>query len=156
FLCGGRALRRFGTMRDVVSAGSRLLSVLPHEVPPAIERLLAEAKEQRRASAALKTDLARYQADELAASAEPSSAARLVLRALDAAAPTLKPLAAAVTARPGLVAVLVSSAKPALIVVARSADVSVSAQQILAGLVAKFGGRGGGKPELAQGGGLDS
>jgi len=41
-------------------------------------------------------------------------------------------------------------------VIARSADVSVSAQQLLAALIAQFGGRGGGKPEMAQGGGLDA
>jgi alanyl-tRNA synthetase len=32
--------------------------------------------------------------------------------------------------------------------------VAASAQQILAALVARFGGKGGGRPELAQGGGL--
>jgi alanyl-tRNA synthetase len=50
--------------------------------------------------------------------------------------------------------VLVSTSSPALAVVARSSDVSIAAQQVLSALVAKFGGRGGGKPELAQGGGL--
>ena len=32
----------------------------------------------------------------------------------------------------------------------------MSAQQIIATLTGKFGGRGGGKPELAQAGGLDA
>jgi alanyl-tRNA synthetase len=50
--------------------------------------------------------------------------------------------------------VLVSESSPALVVIARSADVAVSASEILAGLTARFGGRGGGKPNLAQGGGL--
>ena len=50
--------------------------------------------------------------------------------------------------------VLVSTSTPALVVIARSADVDVSAQQLLAALIAQFGGRGGGRPEMAQGGGL--
>jgi alanyl-tRNA synthetase len=41
-------------------------------------------------------------------------------------------------------------------VAARSAGLAVSAQQIVAALTARFGGRGGGKHELAQAGGLDA
>jgi alanyl-tRNA synthetase len=43
---------------------------------------------------------------------------------------------------------------PALVVVARSAGSSVDASAVLKGLIARFGGKGGGKPEFAQGGGL--
>jgi alanyl-tRNA synthetase len=43
-----------------------------------------------------------------------------------------------------------------LVVVARSADITSAANQILTALIAAFGGRGGGRPELAQGGGLDA
>jgi alanyl-tRNA synthetase len=156
FLCGNRTLARWRSLRDTVTATVRQLSVLPEELPAAIERLQNEAKEQKRSLAALQTELARFRAEELAASADATSAGRLVLRALDADANALKALAAAIVARPGHVVVFVSTSKPALVVVARSSDISASAQQLLATLVAKFGGRGGGKPELAQGGGLDA
>jgi alanyl-tRNA synthetase len=33
--------------------------------------------------------------------------------------------------------------------------VDVAASRIVAGLIAAFGGRGGGKPDIAQGGGLE-
>jgi alanyl-tRNA synthetase len=154
FLCGGRALGRFRAMRDAVDASVRLLSVLPSELPASIERLQAEAKDQKRATVALQAELARFRAEELVATPETSGAQRLVLRAIDADANGLKGLAAAVTSRPGFAVALVSTATPALVVVARSADVTKSAQQIVAALVATFGGRGGGKPELAQAGGL--
>ena len=134
----------------------RLLSISADEVPGAIERLQAEAKDQKRAMTALVADLARYRAGELAASAEETDKGRLVLRAVDADANGLKTLAAAIAAHPGYIVVLVSTATPALVVVARSEDRPVQANQLLSALTARFGGRGGGRPEFAQGGGLDA
>jgi alanyl-tRNA synthetase len=52
--------------------------------------------------------------------------------------------------------VLLSSATPALVVVARSSNVaSLDASKVLRQLLDQFGGKGGGKPDLAQGGGLN-
>jgi alanyl-tRNA synthetase len=159
FLCGGRALGRFHALRDSVAASTRFLSVSTSELPPAIERLQSEARDHKRTLSALQTELARFRAVELAAEAttvqlRDGSSAMLVAHAIDADANTLKSLASAVTSRPGFVAVFVSTGAPALAVVARSAGVGANAQQILASLMTTFGGRGGGKAELAQGGGL--
>jgi alanyl-tRNA synthetase len=135
----------------------RLLSVLPADLPSTIQRLQADARDQRRALGTLQEELAKLRAQDLAASADPIPVGRLVVRALDADANGLKSLAAAVTAKPGHVVVLVSTSRPALVVVARSNDVAnVSSQQVVAALTAQFGGRGGGKPELAQAGALDA
>jgi alanyl-tRNA synthetase len=41
-------------------------------------------------------------------------------------------------------------------VASRSADVLFSCHEIVTALTKRFGGRGGGKPDLAQGGGLDA
>jgi alanyl-tRNA synthetase len=156
FLCGGRALSRFDLMRDALASSVRLLSVKADELPAAIERMQSDAKAQKRAVAALETELAPFRAAELAESAEPTPRGSLVLRALDADANTLKSLATAVAARPGFIVVLVSMATPAVLVAARSADdPRLTARQIVAALVAEFGGRGGGKDDLAQAGGLN-
>jgi alanyl-tRNA synthetase len=156
FYCGKRALGRLRSLRETSAASARLLSVPVGALPEAVERLQADAKDQRRRLADLQSDLTRYQAEELAAAAEATAHGRLVLRALDADADVLKTLAAAVVSRGGFIIVLVSAARPALAVVARSPDIGVSSNQILARLTARFGGRGGGKPDLAQGGGLDA
>jgi alanyl-tRNA synthetase len=161
FVCGGRALERFRGLRDAVGASSRLLSVAAADLPQTIERMQADAKEQKRAMTALQNELARFRAEELAAGAtvvqlRDGGTARLVARALDADGNTLKALATALTSRSGLVVVLVSVATPAQAVVARSADLTaVHAQQVLAHLLSRFGGRGGGRAELAQAGGLN-
>ena len=47
FLCGGRALAGYHALRDSVAGSVRLLSVLPAELPSAIERAQAEARELR-------------------------------------------------------------------------------------------------------------
>jgi alanyl-tRNA synthetase len=157
FVCGGRALQRFRTNRDAVTATVRMLSVLPSELPGAIQRMQADAKDQKRALTGLQEELARFRAEELAASGESTPAGRLVLRAIDADANGLKALASAVATKPGVIVVLVSTTRPALIAAARSADVTkASAQEIVKTLTGQFGGRGGGRPELAQAGGLDA
>jgi alanyl-tRNA synthetase len=156
FFCGGRALSRFRSLRDMAASAGHLLSVAADDIPSAIERMQTGAKDQRRAIAGLQTDLLQYRVDELTASAEQTSHGRLVARTLDADAHALQALAAAVAVKPGHIVVLVSTSRPAIAVVTRSHDVDVQANQMLAALVAQFGGRGGGKPDIAQAGGLDA
>jgi alanyl-tRNA synthetase len=156
FLCGGRVLKRFRALRDVTAAGVRLLSVLPADLPGAIERQQADLKDQKRVLAALQSELACYQAREFTATADPFPSGRLVLRAVDADAPGLKSLASAITSASGFVVVLVSQSSPALVVAARSADLGTSSHEIVTALTKRFGGRGGGKPDLAQAGGLNA
>ena len=66
----------------------------------------------------------------------------------------LKALAIAIAVTPGSIACLLSADAPPLVVIARSADVAVDSASMLRGLIERFGGKGGGRPELAQGGGL--
>jgi len=156
FLCGGRALGRFQRLRDTSAASVRLLSVLPTELPAAIERMQNDAKEQKRVIGALQTDLAKHEAAVLAARAEQLPAGRVVLQAFDGDAVRLRNLATAIAANPGVLAVLVSSTAPVLVVAARSADLAVSCHDLISGLAKEFGGRGSGKPDLAQCGGLQA
>jgi len=154
FVCGGRALRAYRLLRDATAASVRLLSVLPDELPGSIERLQVELKDQKRTLTAQQLELARYRAEELAAAAEPLPGAQFVARAIDADANTLKAMAASIASRPGFVAALLSASTPTLVVIARSDGLNVSAQQLIIALVTQFGGRGGGRAELAQAGGL--
>jgi alanyl-tRNA synthetase len=151
FVCGGRALRAHRRLRDVVTDGARLLSVMQEEIPSGIERLQAEAKEGRRQVKDLQLKLAGHEAAALAASASDG----VVVAALDGWDPNgLKGIATAIAARPGMVAALLGGPPPFAVVLARSADLTTDCGAVLKQLTAKFGGKGGGRPELAQGGGL--
>jgi len=66
----------------------------------------------------------------------------------------MKTIAARIVERPGHAAVLVGAPSPAPIVVARAQDVTLDSGGVLRTLVDRHGGKGGGRPELAQGGGI--
>jgi alanyl-tRNA synthetase len=156
FVCGGRALQQLRHLREAVDGSVRHLSVLPGELPAAIERLQLENRDQKRRVKDLQGRLAVQQAGELAASAETVGAVKLVPAALDGWDPAaLKSIASAIVQQPGFVAVLVAGPPPCQLLVARSADAGVDCAVMLKSLTAAFGGKGGGRPELAQGGGLN-
>jgi alanyl-tRNA synthetase len=155
FLCGGRALDGYRSLRSSVTNSVRLLSVLPAELPSAIERMQAEAKAARRELKDLHGRLASFEAATLAAAAEPIGGVRATVKALEGwDADGLKQIAAAIADTPGHFALLLSGSSPASIVIARARDVTLDSSAILKQMTAKFGGKGGGRPEMAQGGGL--
>ena len=155
FACGGRALRVFRTLRESVAGSVRALSVLPQELPAAIERMQAEAKDLRRTIKRFQETLAGHEAARLAAAAPAIDGVRVVVEALDGwDANGLKAIASAITAGTRTAVALFSTTSPVAVVIARSADVAVDANVVLRALTGRFGGRGGGKPDLAQGGGL--
>jgi alanyl-tRNA synthetase len=156
FACGGRALARFRAMRETLAATMAALSVGQAEVPVTLDRWQAELREQRKIQAALRSELAVVHADRLSLDAEVIRGARVILSAVEGDADALKRLASHLTSRPAHIAVLVSTSRPSLAVVARSSDLEMSARDLLASLIASFGGRGGGKRDLAQAGGLDA
>ncbi|MGH9163722.1 MAG: alanyl-tRNA editing protein [Vicinamibacteraceae bacterium] len=158
FVCGRRALRRHRELRDAVSRASALLSVAPADVDTAVEKLVADARDLRKATRTLSQELSAMRAAALAERAEHVAGVELLVALLEGAdAAALRTAAASLTAAPGRVVVLLTEARPAAIVVARSADAAgVDASALLRHLVDRFGGKGGGKRELAQGGGIDA
>jgi alanyl-tRNA synthetase len=155
FVCGGRALRAYRSLRNSVGGSVRLLSVLPDELPSAIEKLQTAARNQEKTRDLLNERVALYEAANLSGGAEQIGGVSLVAAAVsgwDAAG--LKKLASAIVAQPSMLAVLLTVEPPTLLVVARSTNLSVDTGSILEKLIAQFGGKGGGKGAMAQGGGL--
>jgi len=153
FVCGVRALKSHATLRDVVAGATRALSVSPAELAGAIERLHGDLKTAGRLTRRLQDELAGFRAADLRGRAETIGPYRGVLTAQpgwDAA--SLKVLAQAIVSEPGLVVVMTGDGEPTPVVVARSADVAVDAAAWMKRAAGELGGRGGGRPEMAQGG----
>jgi alanyl-tRNA synthetase len=157
FVCGGRALRLFRSYRDSITGSIRTLSVLPDELPAAIERVQNESKDLRRTVKTLQESLASHEAARMVAEARVVGRTRVIVQALEGwDAQGLKSIATAATAGDSVVAALFTNSTPALVVVARSRNQTVDSNAVLKELVQQFGGRGGGKPDMAQGGGLEA
>ena len=158
FVCGRRALGALRALRDSADGAARQLTVHPDELPAAVERLLVERKETQRELRGYVERLARYQGEELAQGAERVGAVAIVVEALEGYdANALKVVGTRLVREPGRIAVLFSRARPALVIALRSGDVaSVDCGALVRELFARFGGKGGGRPDLAQGGGLEA
>jgi alanyl-tRNA synthetase len=151
FLCGGRALARFRTWKVALSAMQKHLSVPPTDMAASIERMQEEAKTAQRTRRGFQEKLASHEAAQLA-----SQGGNTIVQALDGWDPQgLKAIAVAITAvNPEAVVALFTATNPAQVVIARGLKSTADAGALLTQLAAKFGGKGGGKPDLAQGGGL--
>lgn len=155
FLCGIRTLRAYRTLRDTTAASVRLVSVLPADLPAGIERLQGESKEARRQLKDLQTRLAAFEGAALAERAEPHGSLRVVVAVLEGWDQNgLKAITSAIASRPAHVAALFGMPPPSGVVIARASDAAVDCSAVLKKLIERFGGKGGGRAELAQGGGL--
>ena len=152
FLCGNRVVQRFRLWRDALSAMQKHLSVPPVEMAPSIERMQEESKALQRTVRGFQEKLAAHEASALLAKG------RVIVETMEGwDAPGIKSIAvAAASANPAAIVVLFTASRPAQVVIARGASAGVDAGALLKQLAAKFGGKGGGKPDLAQGGGLDA
>jgi len=153
FLCGGRALERFRLWKGALSAMQKHLSVPPTDMAASIERMQEDAKAAQRNIRAFQEKLAGHEAMMLL-----SRGSSVIVQALEGWDPQgLKAIAVAATAaNPAAEVVLFTAANPAQVVIARGASSTIDASAVLKNLAAKFGGKGGGKPDLAQGGGLNA
>ncbi len=155
FVCGARAARAFRRFRDAVAGCIRTISVAPEDLPPAIERMQAENKDLRKAIRSNQEQLAKYEAIALADRGIRVGERVVVVEAMaQTDAGVLKALAASVAGKPAHDVALVSVASPHLVVVARAPGGAFEAGTVLRRLVERFGGKGGGRADLAQGGGL--
>jgi len=156
FAAGNRAVADYRLANSSARRTASLFSAARDDAPELAARLVEENKQLQRRLRTLEELAARAEAEELARASEPlAGAARLVARTLeDRDAESLKRLALAIISRPAHVALLGSrGGDEARLVFARAADAPGDMNKLLRSACAALEGRGGGRPDLAQGGG---
>lgn len=156
FKCGERALRDYRAKNDLANRLAAALTVGYWEVPEAVGRLQEQNRALQSEVKALRERLAAYEAAALLSEAVQRGSYRLVARAFARSADEVRLLAQALAAESGVVALLGAAGEKAQLIFARSADVSVDVQPLLKKALELIGGRGGGRPNLAQGGGVSA
>jgi alanyl-tRNA synthetase len=155
FVCGRRALDDYASKHETVQALSGHLTTSESELLPSVQRMEAEIKEARKANTAAQTELLRYQVNDWLADAETVGGMHVVHLAFDQRdSGLLKETARRLTEQPGVVALLATRQPRPQYIFARAQDVDPKANMgaLIRAACAVTGGRGGGRPEFAQGG----
>jgi alanyl-tRNA synthetase len=154
FVAGNRALRSFQRDHALLKKLSRLYSAVPDAIPELTEKLLQERISLSREIENLRDQVLDVEAKELVGSSEQTSYAATVRKIYSARSlESVKTLAQKVVARPGMLAIFAIS-DALQVVVARSKDLPGSCNEAVKQAASELGGKGGGRPELAQAGGV--
>ena len=156
FVAGGRALADYRRANKTARKIATLFSAARDDAATLTERILGENKELHRRLRALEEIAARVEAEELLASASRWAAGVAVIaQVLENRDPeSLKRLALALIAHPKTIVLLGSRDQAtARLVFARSPDAPGDMNTLMRDACATLDGRGGGKSDLAQGGG---
>lgn len=156
FAAGTRALADYRRANKTARGVASLFSAARDDAAKLAARMVDENKELHRRVRSLEEIAARVEADELLAQAIANAAGiRIVDHIFDNRdAESLKRLAVSLISHPNTIALLGSSDKEAArLVFAKSADAPGDMNALMRGACEILDGRGGGKPDLAQGGG---
>jgi alanyl-tRNA synthetase len=154
FVCGGRAVEAFARRRAALDELVAGLSAPIQELPAAVQRLKDDlAASERRARGLLERAID-GDARRLLATAQGSGSPAVVVATLEGwPAEELRLLAARVVALAPAVALLASRSEKAQLVFAQSEGLTHDVPALLKAAVETIGGKGGGRGNLAQGGG---
>jgi alanyl-tRNA synthetase len=156
FVAGMRALADYRHANKTAREVASLFSCARDDAASLAARMLEENKELHRRVRSLEEIAARLEAEELLAEVSPNAAGiRVVIKILDDRdSESLKHLAQALIAHPDTIALIASKDKEAArLMFARSVDAPGDMNALMKAACALLDGRGGGKPDMAQGGG---
>jgi alanyl-tRNA synthetase len=155
FVCGDRALKDYRASVDKLHALSQLLAASEDNLVEAAEKLSDEKNRLRKTLQSLREELIELKALRMAADAPVGDGATIFLRRVDDVTPAeLRLLANCLTKETGRVACLGCVAdERAHLVFGRSRELTIDMAALLRECLGAVDGKGGGSPQMAQGGG---
>jgi len=155
FVCGGRLLRTLRTDHQTLKQLGKTYSGHIYELPRLAEKTLQDRAALARENARLREEVLEVEARELILSGEPALDFVVVKKIFSGRSlEGVKVLAQKLTEQGRAVAIFGLDQEPAHAVLARSSNVEGDCDAAVKKITAEHGGRGGGRSELAQAGGI--
>jgi len=155
FLCGGRAAQDYSRRDAILQSVAQAQSVGIDELAAAVERLAESATISHHEAEHLRKRLLDAELPAISASAEEIAGAKVVCRYLEGYdAGNMRYVALHLVRSERTMALLAVSQPSPQLLFARSEDLQLDMGKLLRESAGPFGGRGGGRPHMAQGGGL--
>jgi len=155
FLCGWRVLRDHRAENMTCQDLAGKFSVGIAELPLAFSRLTEAEQAARQQMEALRKRLLDCELPRLAGEAERVGEVRVLCRLLEGYdAGNMRYIAQSLAHEPKMAVLLAVTDPSPQLCFARSEDVPLDMTQLFRDVVAPYGGRGGGRPHVAQGGGV--
>ena len=157
FKCGLRAWRDYAEKHAMLVNIAGVFSTDIAATPGLVQRALEQTRDLQRQVAELEEQLVLAEVDGLLAAAPQVAGRRVVIQHYpDRSVDALKTTAAQLRGQAQTVALLATTGGGKLTAIfARSDDVDLHMGNLLRDTLRAFGGGGGGRPEFAQGGGID-
>lgn len=156
YVAGVRALRDYTNLNQATSRAAALAGTGRDEIEQTVARLIDENKQGSRHTRELTDALAAYEARDLLTHAVERTETRIIVRIFQRRdSEHLKQLAHHLTAHERRTVCLLASFDDgaARFVCARTSDIDADMNRLVRSLCARLDGRGGGRPDMAQGGG---
>jgi alanyl-tRNA synthetase len=156
FVCGGRALLTSRRDYQVLSEASKLLSASAGQLPGLIAKQMDELRAAHRAREKWAERMAKIQGLELWQAAPEKDGRRIVRHIFsEEENQDAKKVAHEIAAHQAAIALIGVKGKAAFLYFSQTPGGAADMGAILKQTVAKFGGKGGGARDFAQGGGMD-
>jgi alanyl-tRNA synthetase len=152
FAAGIAAIYYMQHLEGIVTSSAAVLSVQDDNLPATVTRFFSEWKEQRKDIEKMTAKLVELEMRSLVA--EKIGDISVVVKRIDLPQKELSLLATSVSEKGGIA--LLAGAGESVRVVLASGDNRVNAGEIIGQVCGMLGGKGGGKPSMAQGGGPDA
>jgi len=154
FVCGERAWQDYRRNYDAVWAAANLLSTRPEHLAHILENTLERLHSAEHELAKLRREQLLSGIPAMLAAAEAKNGLKIVCQKIDGDATLARELASALIEHPNTIVLIGANAgDKCALVFGRSSDLELHMGKLLSECAKPFGGKGGGKPDFAQGGG---